>query len=379
MTDVNVCSPLRLMLVIGGLQAGGAERQLSEMANYWARSGAQVTLATWSGREVADFYPLDDAVERVWLDAPAAHSSALSRVTVSLRGILRLRRLLRSARPDAVLSFIDISNICSILAATGLPVRVVVAERTHPAISRTAAWPWRVLRRICYRWADCVVAQTRDAAAWLEHKCRSRVTVIPNSLRRLPQLQCARELLIVAVGRLSKEKGFDLLLRAFAHVRLEFPQWSVCILGNGSERGALVRLSEELQLGDRVEFVGEVRGVESWLARAGLLVHPSRREGFPNVVLEAMGMGTAVICADCRAGPSELIRDGFNGRLVPVDDVATLARVMSELMAKPAARESLGREARRVVQYYCQDTIMERWRACVLPASKPLPDAGMPG
>jgi glycosyltransferase involved in cell wall biosynthesis len=367
------------MLVIGGLQAGGAERQLSEMANYWARRGAQVTLATWSGREVADFYPLDHGVARVWLDAPAAHSSAFARVSVSLRGILRLRRLLRSARPNALVSFIDISNVCSILAATGLPVRVVVAERTHPAISRTAAWPWRVMRWISYRWADCVVAQTRDAAAWLERNCRARVSVIPNSLRQLPQLECERESLIVAVGRLSKEKGFDVLLQAFAHVKRDFPDWRIRIVGNGTERDALVRLSEELQLSDQVEFVGEVRGVEAWLARAGLLVHPSRREGFPNVVLEAMGMGVAVICADCRAGPSELIRDEVNGRLVPVDDVAALARVMSELMAKPAAREALGREARRVVQYYSQDTIMERWQTCVLPPGKPVPEAGVPG
>jgi glycosyltransferase involved in cell wall biosynthesis len=87
----------------------------------------------------------------------------------------------------------------------------------------------------------------------------------------------------------------------------------------------------------------------------------------------------AVICTDCRAGPSELIHDGVNGRLVPVDDVAALARVMAELMAQPAVREALGREARRVVKDYGQDTIMERWQACVLPAYAPLPAAGMPG
>jgi glycosyltransferase involved in cell wall biosynthesis len=372
-------APARLLLVIGGLQGGGAERQLSEMANYWARRGAQVSLATWSGRELADFYPLDSAVTRIWLDAPAAQRRAFARAGMSVRSILRLRRLLRSARPDGVVSFIDISNICCILAAVGLGVRVVVAERTHPAISRTAAWPWRLLRRICYRWASCVVAQTRDAAAWLEHKCRARVTVIPNSLRQLPQLQCAREALIVAVGRLSKEKGFDLLLQAFAQVGAAFPGWRICIVGSGSEHDALLQLSEQLRLAGRVEFAGEVRGVEPWLARAGLLVHPSRREGFPNVVLEAMGMGTAVICTDCRAGPSELIRDGVNGRLVAVDDVAALARAMAELMAQPTVREALGREARRVVKDYDQDAIMARWQSCVLPAYAPLPAAGMPG
>jgi GalNAc-alpha-(1->4)-GalNAc-alpha-(1->3)-diNAcBac-PP-undecaprenol alpha-1,4-N-acetyl-D-galactosaminyltransferase len=126
-------------------------------------------------------------------------------------------------------------------------------------------------------------------------------------------------------------------------------------------------LRDELNLTGRAEFVGEVRDAELWMARAGLLVHPSRREGFPNVVLEAMGMGTAVICADCRAGPSELIEDGVNGRLVPVDDVDALTRVMSELMTKPDLRRGLGREACKVREAFSQTLIMEKWEACLLP------------
>jgi glycosyltransferase involved in cell wall biosynthesis len=99
------------------------------------------------------------------------------------------------------------------------------------------------------------------------------------------------------------------------------------------------------------------------MARAGLLVHPSRREGFPNAVLEAMGMGLTVVCADCQAGPSELIEDGRNGRLVPVGDVDALARAMSELMTSPLLRESMGREARKVRKQYSQDAIMDKWQA----------------
>jgi GalNAc-alpha-(1->4)-GalNAc-alpha-(1->3)-diNAcBac-PP-undecaprenol alpha-1,4-N-acetyl-D-galactosaminyltransferase len=268
-----------------------------------------------------------------------------------------------------VLSFIDVSNVCSIVAAAGLGVRVVVAERTHPAMRRSMTRPWRVLRRLCYPRADLVVAQTRDAAAWLERNYRARVRVIPNALRDLPDLECLREPLIVGVGRLTTEKGFDLLLRAFERLQRRFPEWRVCIVGDGVERNALLQLTQDLKLTQRVEFIGEVREVDQWLARASLLVHASRREGFPNAVLEAMGMGLAVICADCHAGPSELIRDGCNGRLVPVDDVDTLALVMAELMASPDSREALGREAREVRQRFGQEQIMERWRTCVLPGS----------
>jgi GalNAc-alpha-(1->4)-GalNAc-alpha-(1->3)-diNAcBac-PP-undecaprenol alpha-1,4-N-acetyl-D-galactosaminyltransferase len=364
----------RLLFIVGSLQAGGAERQLSEMANYWCARGAHVTLATWNGPEVEDFYALDKAVERVHLRVYGSRVRLLSLMAI-LAGIVRLRRLMRTSRPNATLSFIDVSNVCTIVAAAGLGVRVVVAERTHPALRRAMSRPWRLLRRLCYRHADLVVAQTHDAAAWLERHCHARVAVIPNALRELPSLECRREPLIVAVGRLTAEKGFDLLLHAFARLQQRFPGWRVCVLGDGAERNALLQLSEELQLTQRVDFVGEVREVDPWLARASLLVHPSRREGFPNAVLEAMGMGLAVISADCRAGPSELIRDGCNGRLVPMDDVDTLALVMAELMASPACREALGREAREVRQRFGREQIMERWRGCIMPGSSRAPAA----
>jgi GalNAc-alpha-(1->4)-GalNAc-alpha-(1->3)-diNAcBac-PP-undecaprenol alpha-1,4-N-acetyl-D-galactosaminyltransferase len=358
-------APQRLMLVIGSLQGGGAERQLSDMANYWAGRGAEVTLATWSGPEVKDFYPLASGVMRQWLNISLPRLMPFSVIVSSVRRVQRLRRVLRNLRPDAIVSFIDISNIYTLLATRGMNVRVVISERTHPAINRTIGMPWRVLRRICYHMADAVVAQTQDAGRWLERKCHARVTVIPNYLRDLPQISCEREPLIIAVGRLSREKGFDLLLKSFARVALDHPRWRICIIGEGTQRHALADLRDELNLGERVEFIGEVRDVEVWMARASLLVHPSRREGFPNTVLEAMGMGLAVICADCRAGPSELIADGVNGRLVPVDDVDALTSVMLELMTKPGLRQRLGREASKVRQLYRQEFIMDKWDACL--------------
>lgn len=361
-------APLRLTLVIGGLAGGGAERQLAEMANWWTRHGAQVVLASWGGREVADFYPLEPAIERIWLTESTVPGGILARATQQLRSIRRLRRLLRAWRPDALVSFIDRSNVCCIVAAAGLGIRTVVAERTHPGVNlRNVSWVWRQLRRICYPRADCVVAQTRDAADWLVRHCRAPVAVIPNVLRELPRLSLAREPLVVAVGRLSREKGFDLLLRAFARVEAQFPDWHLRIAGEGPERDALQAQAQALGIGVRVALLGEVRDVDCLLARAGLLVHPSRREGFPNVVLEAMGMGTAVVCTDCHAGPAELIQDGVNGRLVPLDDVGALAQAMAELMASSAARDALGQAARRVVRDYAPDTVMEKWQACVQP------------
>ena len=363
-----------ILLVTGSLEGGGAERVISDMANYWADRGWHVTLATWSGPEIQDFFSLAPNIGRIWLNVYSPNDSLVGKIRSNVGRIIKLRKLLQASRPNVVLSFIDVSNVRTILAASGLGVRVVVSERTNPRLNYRVPRFWRALRRISYSWADEVVAQTQDAARWIETKCRVRVAVIPNALRVLPKVAREREFLIIAIGRLSNEKGFDILLRAFGRISPDFKNWRLVIIGEGPDRPALLQLRDNLGLRDRVELIGQVQDVETWLARAGLVVHPSRREGFPNVVLEAMGMGAAVVCANCHSGPSELIQDGINGRLVPVDDVDTLARVMAELMANPDIRIRFGQEASRVRQHYEQSVVMQKWESCLSPKSVAYPD-----
>ena len=356
----------KLVLVIGSLEGGGAERQMSNIANYWAKRDFSVTLATWTGPEIGDFYRLDVRVRRVHLDVPRRDGEFLSASRASVRRVFRLRRLLLSSQPDAVLSFVTESNVLTILARVGLRARLVVSERVHPELHSTLPWKWKVLRRAIYEWSDDVVAQTQAAAGWIGQNCRKKALVIPNGLRPLPHLSIERQPLILAVGRLTSQKGFDLLLRAFAPVASDFRDWTVMIVGEGRERPRLVNLCGELGLAERVTFAGQLQDIETWMACAGIVVQPSRFEGFPNVVLESMAMGAAVISSDCASGPADLIEDGVNGRLVPVGDVASLSQAMAELMSQPALRKQLGQEALRVRQRFHQNLVMPQWEACLL-------------
>jgi glycosyltransferase involved in cell wall biosynthesis len=354
-------------LVTGSLEGGGAERQLADMANYWAGRGYRVTLVTWSGPEVPDFYRIDDGVDRVHLAVAVNSRAFVGKLISSLRRIAKLRKLIGTQQPDIVLSFLTQSNVLAILAAAGTASRVVVSERVHPALDTSLSLIWRFLRRVLYPSSAAVVVQTAHAANWIGRRWQKRVVVIPNALCSVHQTSEARQTLVVAVGRLSAQKGFDLLLRAFAGVARDFPSWTVAVVGQGQGLNELMRLRDDLGLATRVSFVGEVRDVTAWMARAGIVVQPSRFEGFPNVVLESMGAGAAVISADCLAGPSDLIDDGVNGRLVPTENVAALADAMAQLMAEPATRERLGNEAKKVRQRYRQDLIMAQWEALLLP------------
>jgi GalNAc-alpha-(1->4)-GalNAc-alpha-(1->3)-diNAcBac-PP-undecaprenol alpha-1,4-N-acetyl-D-galactosaminyltransferase len=366
--DSEYSAPTGIVLLIGSLQGGGAERQLSDMANYWAGKGVNVTVATWIGPAVEDFYSLDRKVHRVFLNVELPDTTSFSRVRSNTRRVIKLREFLIKTRPRAVLSFATESNVLAILGSLGLGIRVVVSERVQPALYSMLPLAWRILRRCLYILSDDVVAQTEDAARWIRKNCLKRATVIPNALRSLPTVSVDREKLIIGVGRLAHQKGFDLLLRAFAKAVTPHDGWRLAIIGKGQERPRLLCLSAELLLTERVEFLGEIADVTTWMARAALVVQPSRFEGFPNVVLEAMGMGAAVISADCRSGPADLIEDRVNGRLVRVEDVAALAQAMSELMLRQDLRDCLGREASKVRQRFCQDLVMTKWDMCLCPS-----------
>jgi glycosyltransferase involved in cell wall biosynthesis len=348
------------MFVSASLEGGGAERQLVALANHVAKRGCEVSLMTWSGAELPDAYPLHPRVERMHLSL-GSDGHPLGALRYCLAVVSRFRAALRRWRPELVVSFITSTNVLTLLATRGLGMRVVVSERVHPAADATVTRVFRSLRAVTYRFADAVVSQTESAAQWTRVKLGARAVVVPNVLRELPEGDSVRQPLVLAAGRLAPQKGFDLLLRAFAEVAPDFPGWNLVICGEGPERDLLLGHRDALGLTSRVSLPGFTADIETWLGRAAIFVLPSRFEGFPNALLEAMGMGMAVISSDCQSGPSELVRNGVNGYLVPVEDVAALARRLAELMKDAATRERLGKAALEVRELYAEQRVMERW------------------
>jgi GalNAc-alpha-(1->4)-GalNAc-alpha-(1->3)-diNAcBac-PP-undecaprenol alpha-1,4-N-acetyl-D-galactosaminyltransferase len=299
-----------------------------------------------------------------------------------------VRRAILRHRPDAVLSFLNQVNVVTLLATRGLDVPVVVSERSDPG---SIPVPWPGLRRWTYRRARWVVAQTPEAAAYFDDP-RIRTTVIGNPVAPAPAAAIARgasgasvgdstadaesngagaggarRFWITAVGRLEVLKGFDLLLEAFARIAASHPYWSLRIVGDGPDRDAFISQAAALGVAERVEFAGRAANVFPLLAAADLYVLPSRTEGFPNALGEAMAMGLPVIAFDCPHGPRALIRHGVDGLLAPAEDVAGLAAAMDRLIANPAERAALAARAPEVVERYSETAIMNRWEELLRP------------
>ena len=352
---------MRIVFFIASTQCGGAERVAATLASAWARRGHRVALATWEAPGTVPFFPPSDDVELVQLGVAGATDGVVEAVAANLRRLRAVRGCVRARRAEVVVSFGDTTNVTVLLALTALGVPVVVAERVDPARWPLPA-PWPSLRRRLYPRASRVVVQTRGAAGYFDALPRPPV-VIPNPVaaRRGPPANGSTPRRILGVGRLVPQKGFDLLIEAFARVAPRFPDWDLRIVGDGPERPSLLDLARRAGLESRIGFPGRVGPIGDELARAGVFVLSSRFEGFPNALAEAMAHGLAVISSDCPSGPRDLVRDGVDGLLVPPEDADALAQALAALLSDPARRAGLAARAVEVVARFSEDAVVDRW------------------
>lgn len=354
-----------LALVISTMGPGGAERVASVLSESWASTGNRVRLITFSGEP--SFYALHADVDLVNLDLLRPARNRWQGIANNLERVRKLRAEIKRCRPDVVLSFMDKTNVLVLLAVLGLRIPVIVSERTFPG-SYDMGSGWSLLRRAVYRCAFKVVAVTAQMKRALADRGITNVVVIPNAAPRVAGAAppADRPKVVMGAGRLEALKGFDVLIRAFAAVHAQFPDWLLVIAGRGELERELAELAQRCGVGGKVRFPGVVPDLPRYLAReVEVFVLSSRFEGFPNVLVEAMAAGKAVVATDCRSGPAEIVVDGDNGLLVPVDDVEGLGRALAAVMGDASLRNRLGRRARRVSDTFSKDKIMGEWTALV--------------
>jgi GalNAc-alpha-(1->4)-GalNAc-alpha-(1->3)-diNAcBac-PP-undecaprenol alpha-1,4-N-acetyl-D-galactosaminyltransferase len=358
---------MNITLVISSLGSGGAERALVGLANWWCHKH-KVTIITYLDKP--DFYSLDDKVMRVRVSQQAS-SKALS----FFKRLKGLRREIIKSNPDRVLSFVDRGNVLTLLSTLDLGIKVIVAERTNPEYYNIGKL-WNILRELFYSRAYRIIIQTESIREWaLKYKSDDSIYTIPNAIdnSRLKLIMQSDatvkvkkfEFSILAIGRLSHEKGHDQLLRAFSKIHHLYPQWGVEIIGDGVLRGALEQLAEELQLKDKVYFHGNLQNPFIMLKQSDIFVLPSRVEGFPNVLLEALSAGKPCISFNCPSGPSDLISHNNNGLLVNPNDIVAMAEAMQFLIDNPEIRKKFSNQANDIIQRFNEVKIMMLWDEAV--------------
>ena len=272
----------------------------------------------------------------------------------------RLSRLFRAARPGAVIIVTQVWAMewVALADTAGHPV-VGMSHESFEASRRSSRFE-RVRRY--YKDVDRLLVLTQeDADLWVGEGLNN-VGFLPNPLPVMPAAPSPRtEKAVACIGRLSHEKGVDLLLDAWAEAAPRQPGWILRIYGAGDQEAALRRQCTELALDDSVEWAGQTDDVTGALARSSVFVQSSRGEGFPLALLEAMACGVPCAAFDCSPGVREIIRNGEDGLLARHGNTGELARQLVRLMADENLRDTIGERARRNVRRFAPEVVTRRW------------------
>jgi glycosyltransferase involved in cell wall biosynthesis len=363
----------RIALIIHSLKSGGAERVLANLANYWASHGDSIVVLTMAAGH-ADAYELHPAISRWPLPLARESKSVPAALAMNLRRCTALRRSLRQLRPDVAISFTTSANVLLACASLLAPWVAIGSEHNWPERS-TVSRMWKVLRRWTYSGLAAVTCLTPSMAAWLRaHTNVRRTPIMPNPVWPIPagpnrvdpgELDLAGRRVLLGAGRLERQKGFDMLIDAFATLADKHQEWSVVILGEGSERAALQRQLQERGLRGRVFLPGVVGNIEDWYRRADIYVMSSRFEGFGNTLAEALACGTPAVSFDCQTGPSTIIRHEMDGLLVPPEDVPQLCAALDRLMSNATLRREFSSRAVEAQERFSIEAVARQWNSVI--------------
>ena len=389
---------------IGGLCIGGAERVICNLAEYFYGEGYRVTMVTKVRDEKE--YELNPGIKRIIADITPEEETA-SRIRNLFARIAKLKRIWKEVKPDVIVSFIRKNNLMAIASAAPLGIPVIVSVRSAPE-RELKGFGFKTISFLLFRQAAGVVLQTREAYDFFPGYIRAKAVVLPNSinpvflkeseklaLERNSDINGAsnektekvaventniiceepmvidsrvvfskREKKIITVGRIDDNKNQRMLVEAYAKIAGQYPEWSLELIGDGSGRQALEEYVSTLPCKDRISFTGAVDDVAKRMSEASIFVLPSKIEGMPNALIEAMVMGMACISTDCPCGgPRDLIAaDESNGILVPVDNVDAMAMALKRLITNDPLRLSMGDNARKIIATLHPDMVNKQWK-----------------
>ena len=343
----------KILIIAPCLAMGGIERASSNTANGLSELGAKVYFLSLFKKEA--FFKLNEGIEII-------EPQGFNKTKLSLfKSILWIRKEVKRVNPEHILVFNKFYGAITALALLGTKYPYFLSERSSPLF----VWrqPMRAINKFAFsiKPPKGVIAQTNIAAEYQrKYFKKTEVIVIPNSVREVqlfPEIK--REKVILAVGRLNDYlKGFDLLIESFA--KLKNQDWELHIAGGDEEGEVLKEQAERLGVINRIKFLGKVKEIDKCYAYAGMFVIPSRSEGFPNALAEAMAAGCCCIAFDFTAGPRDIIVDGISGLIIENGNTTEMAKAIDYLIASSEKRIQLSKEAIKIREKLNENLIAKK-------------------
>lgn len=355
----------RICLVIPSLQAGGMERVMSELANYFCKTSLYEVHLVLFGLTREIFYPVPD---NLIIHRPAFEFKNKRRTLDSIRTLWFLRKKILTIHPDTILSFGELWNNFVLLAMLGLHYPVYVSDRCQP--DKRWGRLQEVLRKWLYPKAAGVICQTETAKQIYQQMFKqNNFQVIGNPIRAIePNSEIQKENIVLSVGRLIHTKHHDELIRIFAAINPE--NWKLVIVGDDAikqqNKVKLEALIAHLDMQNKIILTGRQSNVDDYYNRAKIFAFTSSSEGFPNVIGEAMSAGIPVVSYNCIAGPSDLVIHNETGFLVPLHNTEMFSTYLEKLMSNKDLLKFMADNALKSIKSYSIETICHNYKNCIL-------------
>jgi glycosyltransferase involved in cell wall biosynthesis len=338
--------------------SGGTERVCCEIANSLSNLGYPVTILSMYGNR--SFFSLSPSI--AVKEISSAKPKTLLMIPVS---VYKIRSILKQIRPDILISVDAALFSYAYVAAFSRRIAHIVWEHFNFNVSLGTGV--RVIsRRLAARYSTAVVTLTdKDVTNWkVNLNCRCMILSIPNPspFPRITPDETARKPIVLSIGRLTSQKGFDRLLEGWAKITGRTEKiWELHIIGSGELKGYLEEIIDLLNL-NSVKMINATKDIQHHYKEASIYCMTSRFEGFPMVLIEAQSFGLPVICYDCPTGPAEIINPQ-NGILVPDGDEDVLLQSLLHLMENKSKRLAMGKHAFENSSKFHIDAITGQWIA----------------
>jgi len=352
----------KILFYISNLTCGGAERVVSNLANYFVTLSYDVVVLT--DRKDDEEFVLDSLVRRIVLPVREGNG----RIKDAYSRMHDIRGVFKEEHPNVIISFANKCNLKALMSGLFLGIPVVPSVRSDP--KREYAGKWNGLfAKLLFLSAESVVFQTEQAQQFFFRKNREKSVILLNPINEKfmqPVYSDEREKKIVSVGSLREVKNHEMLIRAFAKIAPQIPNYELVIYGEGELREHLLEVATECGVRNRFSLPGISDDLEKEMISSRLFVLSSNTEGMPNALMEAMALGLAVISTDCPCGgPAEIIEDGENGFLVPVGDIDALAEKMLEVLSNPELEGKFHEQAYLIQKRCGSEIVLDEWRIFV--------------
>lgn len=353
---------MKIAFYISTLGKGGAERVISNLANYFvADENNEVTVIL--ERPVMS-YELNKRVNLITLeDKKNSNINFFKRKLRYLSYYKKLKNIFKNSKFDILVSFLPVPTLLSLMTKNK-ETKVIISVRNDPKIEYKRKIRSFLMKRLFPK-ADGFVFQTKEAQEFFREIINCKQTIIYNAVSKAfidHEMPIKRKNEIVSVGRLENQKNYPLLINAFSVIANEYKNYNLIIYGDGTDKDSLIKLVEEKKLINRVQFAGKVNNVQDKIFDASMYILSSNYEGMPNALIEAMILGLPVISTNCPCGgPNELIVNNKNGILTEVNNIDEMVDAMRKILDNNNFANELSYEARKIINKVSPEIINKQW------------------